>query len=132
MLPDPRLGAKNRGGFKANGLLGLPTAGGWWSNRAGMENNPIQAKKNKNKKGESESDSVAEALKELGPYMGLGSVLAISTGAGTIGGVYLDRWLGSSPWLTLTGIFLGIGVGFVAVFQTLAAQEKLRRKPGGD
>ena len=97
-----------------------------------MENNPIQAEKDRKKKGESESDSVSEALKELGPYMGLGSVLAVSTGAGTVGGVYLDRWLGISPWLTLTGIVLGIAVGFVAVFQTLATQEAHRRKPGGD
>lgn len=97
-----------------------------------MNNNPIQAEKDRNKKGETESGSVPEALKELGPYMGLGSVLAISTGAGTVGGVYLDRWLGTGPWLTLTGIFLGIGIGFVAVFQTLAAQEERRRKPDGD
>ena len=99
-------------------------------NLAGMKNKSIQAEKDKKKAGE--SDSVTEALKELGPYMGLGSVLAVSTGAGTLGGVYLDRWLGTGPWLTLTGIVLGIAVGFVAVFRTLAAQEERRRKPGGD
>lgn len=110
----------------------MPTAGGWWSGRAGMENNPIQAEKDRKQKGESESDSISEALKELGPYMGLGLVLAVSTGAGTIGGVYLDRWLGTSPWLTLTGIVLGIAAGFVAVFRMLATQEAHRRKPGGD
>jgi ATP synthase protein I len=97
-----------------------------------MDNNPIQAKKDKKMKGESGSDSVAKALKELGPYMGLGSVLAVSTGAGTVGGVYLDRWLETGPWLTLAGIILGIAIGFIAVFQTLAAQERHRRKPGGD
>lgn len=97
-----------------------------------MEHNPIQADKGSNKKGKSGFDSVAEALTELAPYMGLGVVLALPTGGGTAGGVYLDRWLGTSPWFTLAGIVLGIGVGFVAAFKMLAALEKHRQKPGGN
>jgi len=97
-----------------------------------MEKNPIQAEKKRQKKGESESSSMSMALRQMSPYLGLGWVLAGCTGLGTIGGVYLDRWLGTNPWLTLTGIFLGITVGFVAAFQTILAQEAKRRKARDD
>jgi len=97
-----------------------------------MENSPIQAEKNRKNKGESESGSLSVALRELSPYMALGWIPAGCTVAGTVGGVYLDRWLGTKPWLTLTGVILGITVGFVAVFQTLATQEAERRKSRED
>ncbi|MFQ5720061.1 MAG: AtpZ/AtpI family protein [Acidobacteriota bacterium] len=51
--------------------------------------------------------------------MGMGWVLAISVAAGTAGGYYSDRWLNTTPWLTLLGIFLGMAVGFTSVFRTL-------------
>ncbi|HEY8449680.1 MAG TPA: AtpZ/AtpI family protein [Bacillota bacterium] len=43
---------------------------------------------------------------------------------GYYGGGYLDRWLGTSPWLTLVLVTLGT----VAAFQSLLRQ--LRNRPG--
>ncbi|MFQ5766836.1 MAG: AtpZ/AtpI family protein [Acidobacteriota bacterium] len=51
--------------------------------------------------------------------MGLGWVLAVAVGGGTLAGVYVDRWLGTGPWLTLLGILLGMTAGFVSVFRTV-------------
>jgi F0F1-type ATP synthase assembly protein I len=61
--------------------------------------------------------------------MGIGWFLAVSVVVGTLGGVYTDRWLGTTPWLTLLGIALGMGAGFVGVFRTLQAAGRVRQ-PG--
>ena len=58
-------------------------------------------------------------LRELGPYMGLGWVLAVTVALGTVGGYFADRWLGTDPWLTLAGIAIGITAGFVSVLKTV-------------
>ena len=58
-------------------------------------------------------------IQQLGPYMGLGWALAVSVALGTVGGYYADRWLGTEPWLTLAGIFLGMAAGITNVLQTL-------------
>ncbi len=71
-----------------------------------------------------------DIVKQLGPYLGLGWVLAISVGLGTAGGYYADRWLDTSPWLTLGGIALGIGAGFTSVLRTvLGSGSPDERKP---
>lgn len=74
----------------------------------------------------------SKTMRDLGPYMAIGWVLMVSVLGGTLGGAYLDRRLGSTPWLTLLGIFLGMGTGFVSLFRTLHEQEKHRRKPPED
>ena len=38
---------------------------------------------------------------------------------GRLGGAYLDRRLGSGPWLTLLGLFLGIFIGFAGLYGML-------------
>jgi len=57
-------------------------------------------------------------------YMGIGWVLAVSVGAGTALGVWADRRFGTSPWLTLTGLFLGMTAGFVNVFRIVFQDPK--------
>lgn len=96
-----------------------------------MEKFPFKQVKTRGK-GEAESVSRSEILQDLGPYMGLGWVLAVSVLGGTLGGVYLDRTFDTKPWLTLTGIFLGMTAGFVSLFRTLKAQSEHRRKPDAD
>ncbi|MDG3006583.1 AtpZ/AtpI family protein [Paludisphaera mucosa] len=49
----------------------------------------------------------------------------------------LDRWLGSAPWLTVGGAFLGLAIGMLHIFRLpgeLARAEERRRPPrsGGD
>ena len=62
----------------------------------------------------------------------IGWVLMVSVLGGTVGGFYLDRWLGTTPWLTLVGIFLGMAAGFTSLFRTIQEQERIRRKSEQD
>ena len=62
----------------------------------------------------------------------IGWVLMVSVLGGTVGGFYLDRWLGTTPWLTLVGIFLGMAAGFTSLFRTIQEQERIRRESEQD
>jgi F0F1-type ATP synthase assembly protein I len=44
-------------------------------------------------------------------------ILAIVGAA--IGGLYLDRWLGTSPWLTIGLICLGVGGGGFTAYRSI-------------
>jgi ATP synthase protein I len=56
-------------------------------------------------------------IRQLGVLSGVGLTLVISTVLGLWGGYVLDRWLGTSPWLLLVGLLLGIVSGFVNLFR---------------
>jgi ATP synthase protein I len=43
----------------------------------------------------------------------------VATVIGLAGGYYLDRWLGTSPWLTMIGLGGGIAAGFVNLFRSV-------------
>ena len=62
-----------------------------------------------------------EALADVGQ---IGFTLVIATVLGLAGGYSLDRWLGSSPWLTLIGFGLGVAAGFVNLFRSVKAAER--------
>lgn len=46
-------------------------------------------------------------FKELGKFSALGLEMAASVVIGLAVGYYLDKWLGTGPWLTV--VFLGFG-----------------------
>lgn len=56
---------------------------------------------------------------------------------GYFGGSYLDRRLGTTPWLTVVGLFLGMGAGFAEILRLLRLlkayeeRRKRRRRGGG-
>jgi len=54
-----------------------------------------------------------------GAFTGIGLMLAISTGLGTWLGMWLDERWHSSPWLTLVGLFMGMGAGFVEMMRLI-------------
>ena len=56
-------------------------------------------------------DGPGESLRELGPLLGVGTMLAASLGLGVAGGYWADGKLGTSPWLTMIGLFTGLAVG---------------------
>ena len=56
--------------------------------------------------------SAWSALAELSS---VGFAMVLATVIGLAGGYYLDRWLGTSPWLLL----LGIVAGFVIFFRSV-------------
>lgn len=57
--------------------------------------------------------------KSLGELSTIGITLVLATVIGLAGGYYLDRWLGTAPWLTLIGLLFGIAAGFVNLFRTV-------------
>jgi ATP synthase protein I len=59
-------------------------------------------------------------IRHLGVLSGVGLTLVISTVLGLWGGHALDGWLGTSPWLTLIGLLLGIAAGFVNLFRPVS------------
>jgi ATP synthase protein I len=64
------------------------------------------------------------AWKALGELSTVGLTLVVATVIGLAGGYYLDRWLGTSPWLTLVGLLSGIVAGFVNLFRTVKRAER--------
>jgi ATP synthase protein I len=63
---------------------------------------------------------------------GVGLTLVISTVLGLWGGYVLDRWLGSSPWLTLVGLLLGVASGFVNLFRAAGIFDREGRQEERD
>jgi ATP synthase protein I len=59
------------------------------------------------------------AWKALGELSTVGLTLVLATVIGLAGGYYLDKWLGTSPWLTLIGLGFRIAAGFVNLFRTV-------------
>jgi ATP synthase protein I len=47
--------------------------------------------------------------------------------AGTLLGYFADRWLGTDPWLVVTGIVLGAYSGFVRVWHYSKKLEEMSR-----
>ena len=64
------------------------------------------------------------AWKALGELSSIGIALVLSTVIGLAGGYYADRWLGTTPWLTLAGLVFGIVAGFVNLFRSIKAAER--------
>lgn len=79
-----------------------------------------------------------ELFRELGRYSALGLEMAISVVIGLAIGYYLDKWLGTSPWLTIVWIALGFAAGVRSLYRSAVQSEKdlekieeEKRKPGG-
>lgn len=61
-------------------------------------------------------------------YAGLGVDLVISTVVGGAIGYILDRYLGTSPWLTLVFLLLGAASGFLGIYRLILRMEKEEKK----
>ena len=57
--------------------------------------------------------------KALAELSSIGMTLVLATVIGLAAGYYLDRWLGTSPWLVMIGLGLGIVAGFVNFFRSV-------------
>jgi len=67
-----------------------------------------------------------QLIKSLGFLSGVGISMVAATFIGLAMGYYLDKWLGTSPWMTL--IFLGFGIvsGFRNVY--ILTERELKRQ----
>ena len=72
----------------------------------------------------------SQLFKTLSFLSSVGISMVASTFIGLAMGYYLDRWLGTSPWLTL--VFLGIGIisGFRNIF--ILTRRELKRQEEED
>jgi ATP synthase protein I len=61
----------------------------------------------------------AEILRQFGLFGTVGLHLVLGTFTGLAIGYYLDRILGTSPWLTLVFLGFGIAAGFVNLFRVV-------------
>ena len=61
---------------------------------------------------------LADAVRQIGALstVGLSFVFAIVIGA--VCGYYLDKWLGTGPWLFLLFILFGLAAGITNVYRT--------------
>jgi len=61
---------------------------------------------------------MADTMRTVGALstVGLSFVFAIVLGAAC--GWFLDRWLGTSPWLFLVFFFIGLAAGVLNVYRT--------------
>jgi hypothetical protein len=69
------------------------------------------------------------ALDELYRYSGLGLQFAAAVAVFTLAGRWLDARLGSSPWLLLIGVFLGLGLGLYSLIKKLPTSSARPRDP---
>jgi F0F1-type ATP synthase assembly protein I len=60
--------------------------------------------------------------------VGLSFVFALVLGFG--GGYLLDGWIGTKPWFTFVGFFLGLAAGILNVYRVLGAVNAESREPG--
>jgi ATP synthase protein I len=79
-----------------------------------------------------------ELFRELGKYSALGLELAIAVILGLAIGYYLDKWLGTGPWMTVIWMAIGFAAGLRSLFRAairsgkdLEKDEEDKRKPGG-
>ena len=71
-------------------------------------------------------------IRTLGFLSSIGISMVAATFIGLAMGYYLDKWLGTSPWLTLVFLVFGIIAGFRNIFELtrreLKRQEDESRK----
>jgi ATP synthase protein I len=67
-----------------------------------------------------------------GQFAGAGFQFAATVVCGVLAGVWLDKKLGTSPWLTIVLVFLGAGIGFYSLYRNLMKSQRLgdRRHQG--
>ncbi|MBX5480610.1 MAG: AtpZ/AtpI family protein [Myxococcaceae bacterium] len=85
------------------------------------------AEERPDKKGDgSELSDTARAMQGAMPWVGAVWKFVGGTAVGVIAGYFLDRWLGTTPWLLLGLALLGTGVGFYGFIHDVTKLGKKR------
>lgn len=71
-------------------------------------------------------------MREAAPLLSLGMQMALTMALFVGGGFWLDRWLGTSPLLTIGGAVLGVVSLFVYLFRLVGSIDKKRKKRDSD
>lgn len=75
----------------------------------------------------SELSSTARQMRAAQPYIAAVWKLVGGAVVGVLGGYFLDKWLGTSPWLLLGLSLVGISVGFYGFLHQMARLGKRKR-----
>ena len=67
------------------------------------------------------------AWRSLGMLASVGMTFVVVTAGAVVGGYFVDRWLGTTPWFTLIGIGVGVAAGFRGLFRSVKNAEKQER-----
>ena len=65
-----------------------------------------------------------------GEFAGVGIQFAVVILVFTFAGVWLDRRLGTSPWLVIVFVFAGAAGGFFSMYQKLTRAQTRQRRDG--
>jgi F0F1-type ATP synthase assembly protein I len=71
----------------------------------------------------------ARTLKTLGQLGSVGLAFVLALVMGFAGGYWLDRRLGTTPWLTFTGFAMGVAAGILNVVRTMQSVAAAERTP---
>jgi len=66
----------------------------------------------------------ARVVRDLAPYLGIGTTLAVTVLLGLGVGRWLDDRLGAQPLFLLLGGFLGLGLALYQFFKTVASPKR--------
>jgi F0F1-type ATP synthase assembly protein I len=77
--------------------------------------------------GEKGLSSLADGYRKATPLIAASTSLVAAVGIFTGLGVWLDKKLGTAPWLTLLGAILGMTGGFISFFKTVLGTRPTRR-----
>lgn len=58
-------------------------------------------------------------FKGLATLSSMGIAMVLCTFIGLLIGIYLDKYFGTKPWLTLIFLVLGIAAGFKNIYETI-------------
>ena len=65
-----------------------------------------------------------KVFNQVSRYSTVGLELGFSIAIGVLAGYYLDRWLGTSPWLTIFLMLCGVVAGFKRIYMALKSLER--------
>ncbi len=70
-----------------------------------------------------QSREIKRVLSQVSQYASLGLELGFAVAIGILSGYYLDKWLGTSPWLTIFLLLCGVAAGFKRIYLVLKSLE---------
>ncbi len=65
-----------------------------------------------------------KVFSQVSRYSTIGLELGFSIAIGVLAGYYLDRWLETSPWLTIFLLLCGVAAGFKRIYMALKSLER--------
>jgi len=88
---------------------------------AGDQNHDDRPASEENDDGRSD---LVRTYEKVGPYLQIGWSLAAAMTLGCLGGWWLDKKLGTTPWLLILGAVLGMVAGFVELYRVVSKLNK--------